>query len=121
MQERNAEKRGTVRYGIKAGGEEYKKLKPILAAREREREERTNPEDKKTEEGMRAMEVGEYPEEKETRHSEERRKEVGRGGIGRRVAVTYLLPTRYPWNPCNPSNPWNPCNPWNPWNGRRKR
>ena len=35
------------------------------------KEERVNHEDTKTEEGMRAMEVGEYPEEKETRHSEE--------------------------------------------------
>ena len=35
------------------------------------KEERANPEDMKTEEGMRAMEVGEYPEEKETRYSEE--------------------------------------------------
>ena len=35
------------------------------------KEERTNPEDTKTEEGMRAMEVGEYPEEKETRYSGE--------------------------------------------------
>ena len=35
------------------------------------KEERANPEDMKTEEGMRAMEVGEYPEEKETRYSGE--------------------------------------------------
>ena len=43
------------------------------------KEEQANPEDMKTEEGMRAMEVREYPEEKETRYSEERRKsaEVG--------------------------------------------
>ena len=37
LQERKAERRGTVRYRIKAAREEYKKLKPILAAREKER------------------------------------------------------------------------------------
>ena len=36
---RNAERRGTVPYRIKAAREEYKKLKPTLAARERERSE----------------------------------------------------------------------------------
>ena len=35
------------------------------------KKERANPEDTKTEEGMEAMEVGEYPEEKETRYSDE--------------------------------------------------
>ena len=35
------------------------------------KEELVNPEDMKTEEDMRAMEVGEYPEEKETRYSGE--------------------------------------------------
>ena len=34
---RKAERRGTVPYRIKAAREEYKKLKPTLAARERER------------------------------------------------------------------------------------
>ena len=66
------------------------------------KEERVNHEDTKTEEGMRAMEVREYRK----RQGTQKRKEVGRAGIGRRVAVTYLLPPRYPWNP---------------WNGRRKR
>ena len=37
---RNAERRGTVRYRIKAGREEYKKLQPTLAAREREERRR---------------------------------------------------------------------------------
>ena len=36
---RKAERRDTVPYGIKAAREEYKKLKPTLAARERERSE----------------------------------------------------------------------------------
>ena len=37
---RKAERRGTVPYRIRAAREEYKRLKPILAAREKEREER---------------------------------------------------------------------------------
>ena len=37
LQERNAERRGTVPYRIKAAREEYRKLKPTLTARERER------------------------------------------------------------------------------------
>ena len=37
---RKAERRGTVPYGIKAAREEYKKLKPTLAAREREERRR---------------------------------------------------------------------------------
>ena len=40
LQERNAERRGTVPYRIKAAREEYKKLKPTLAAREREERRR---------------------------------------------------------------------------------
>ena len=36
---RKAERRGTVRYRIKSAREEYRKLKPTLAARERERSE----------------------------------------------------------------------------------
>ena len=44
--------------------------------------------------------------QKKKRQGTQKRKEVGRAGIGRRVAVTYLLPPR---------------SLWNLWNGRRKR
>ena len=63
---RKAERRGTVPYRIKAAREEYKKLKPTLAAREREERRR------KRQSGMRERVEAETETREKISHLEER-------------------------------------------------
>ena len=63
---RKAERRGTVPYRIKAAREEYKKLKPTLAAREREERRR------KRQSGMRERVETETKTAEKISHLEER-------------------------------------------------